>query len=44
MLDEKEIVSIITNDDNLDVKTDNLIDRANANGGNDNISVILIKV
>ena len=41
---EKRIVGIIENDRNLDVILDDLIDEANEGGGDDNISVIVVKV
>lgn len=41
MLDDEAIAQILTGDGTLDQKTVQLIDAANANGGRDNISVLL---
>ena len=41
MLDDEAIAQILTGDGSLEQKTVQLIDAANANGGRDNISVLL---
>ena len=42
MVDENDIAEIITRDVALDKRVEELVARANANGGMDNITVILI--
>lgn len=44
MVDDAAIAKIIASDADLDSKADQLIDAANANGGRDNISVLLVEV
>lgn len=44
MVDDASIARIILSDRNLEQKAGDLIDAANANGGRDNISVILVDV
>jgi PPM family protein phosphatase len=41
MLDDEAIAQILTGDGSLEQKSVQLIDAANANGGRDNISVLL---
>lgn len=43
MLRDEEIADILSEDISLEAKTNKLIDRANENGGKDNIAVILIR-
>jgi hypothetical protein len=43
MVNKKDIISIITSDDTLEQKVTALIETANNNGGNDNITVVLVK-
>lgn len=43
MVEEKEILKIVNNTSNLEKACQELIDRANQNGGEDNITVILIE-
>ena len=43
MVDDDTILAIISGHGSIQYKTKTLIDTANANGGNDNIAVILIK-
>lgn len=43
MVDNKEILKIINSNDNIDTRAQNLINLANSNGGNDNVSVILVE-
>lgn len=42
MLEDEEIQSILRGGEELSIKAQTLVDRANANGGKDNISVILV--
>jgi len=45
MLDDEEIMNIVVNNSNrLDVAIQSLIDRANEQGGKDNISIIIVKL
>lgn len=43
MVDKKDITNLITGDDTLQQKVAALIETANNNGGNDNITVVLVK-
>jgi protein phosphatase len=43
MLDDTNILNIINQDTDLDTKTKNLAEKANENGGTDNITIVLIK-
>lgn len=43
MVDKKDITHLITGNDSLEQKTAALIEAANVNGGNDNITVVLVK-
>lgn len=44
MLSDTEIAAVISTDDPIDVQTSQLIDAANARGGLDNVSAILLRV
>jgi PPM family protein phosphatase len=44
MLDDEELLAIVQNAPSLDIACNTLVDMANRNGGEDNISVILIRV
>ena len=44
MVDDSAIAKIITSDTGLEQKSNQLVDAANANGGRDNISVMLVEV
>ena len=44
MLEDAEILSIVRNNDNIEDAARLLIDRANENGGKDNISVIIVEL
>lgn len=45
MLTDNEIEAVLANgDDNVDTLAENMIDAANAKGGKDNISVVLLKI
>ncbi len=44
MVSDKEILSIVKGTGNIKKKCEKLVDRANKNGGSDNIAVILIRV
>jgi serine/threonine protein phosphatase PrpC len=44
MVDDPAIAKIVSSDLELDQKAVQLVDEANANGGRDNISVLLVKV
>ncbi len=44
LVSDEVIFEVVSSDDKLDVKCDNLIDKALENGGIDNISVVLINV
>jgi len=43
MLDDNNILNIINQDTDLDTKVENLAEKANENGGTDNITIVLIK-
>ena len=43
MVDKKDITNIITGDETLEQKVTALVETANNNGGNDNITVVLVK-
>ena len=43
MLDQNEIAALVATDETLEEKTSRLIAAANANGGRDNISVLLVQ-
>lgn len=43
MVNKKDITGIITGDDTLEQKVTALVEAANNNGGNDNITVVLVK-
>lgn len=43
MLDSEDILAILNNHDTIEQKGKNLVDRANARGGKDNISIIVIE-
>lgn len=43
MIDDKEILSIVSGEENIEDSAAKLIETANSNGGSDNISVVLIK-
>ena len=43
MLDDTNILNIINQDTDLDTKVKNLAEKANENGGTDNITIVLIK-
>ena len=43
-VNSEEIVSILKSDDSLQKKAESLVDKANANGGYDNTTVVLLKV
>lgn len=43
MVDDKEIFSVLTSDDTIANRANKLIEQANANGGKDNVSVIIIE-
>ena len=43
-VNSEEIVSILKSDDSLQKKAESLVDKANANGGYDNSTVVLLKV
>ncbi|MGY3215247.1 PP2C family protein-serine/threonine phosphatase [Mucilaginibacter sp. HD30] len=43
MVDKNDITDIITGDDTLEQKVTALVETANNNGGNDNITVVLVK-
>jgi protein phosphatase len=44
MVNDGAIAKIITSDVDLEVKTAQLIDAANANGGRDNISALMVEL
>ncbi len=43
MIEDKDILEIVTSDENLEAVASRLIATANENGGNDNISVVLLR-
>ena len=43
MIEDNDILEIVSSDDNLDVIASRLINTANENGGSDNISVVLLR-
>jgi len=43
MIEDKDILKIVTSNDNLETAAGDLISTANENGGSDNISVVLIR-
>lgn len=44
MLEDEEIKNIIISSDSIDKKVNNLISKANENGGQDNIAVVLVEI
>ena len=44
MIDNDKIYEIVSSDDTIESKVDNLIKEANMNGGRDNIAIILIYI
>ena len=45
MIDDQEILDIVSNNKrNLDIAIKRLVDRANEQGGKDNISIIIVKL
>ena len=43
MVEDQEIFEILTSEENIESRANKLVERANANGGKDNVSVIIIE-
>ena len=43
MVEDQEIYEILTSEENIESRANKLVERANANGGKDNVSVIIIE-
>lgn len=43
MVEDQEIYEILTSDETIEARANKLVERANANGGKDNVSVIIIE-